>query len=259
MRIALALGSGGARGYAHIAVVEELTARGHEIIAVAGASMGALVGAAVATGKLAELKAFALTLNPMSVMRLLGPTFPRSGLAHANAAMKNLRRVVNNARIEDCQISYTAVAADIIGQQEIWITSGDIVDAVRASIAIPVLFTPVVRDGKLLLDGGCINPMPIEPLQSAAADVIVAVSLQEPPTNPPTHNDHVKLDLTHAALFAVDTMMSSIQRARTTSNPPDVLIGMPCDLVGFLDMHRAADVMEAARTITIKALDEAGL
>ncbi|MDR0435300.1 MAG: patatin-like phospholipase family protein [Propionibacteriaceae bacterium] len=259
MRIALALGAGGARGYAHIAVVEELTARGHEIVAVSGASMGALVGATVVTGHLAELKEFALGVKPTNLVRLLGPTIPAGGLASASGAMDELRRVIGDIRIEDCPIPYTAVASDIVSQEEVWITTGPIVDAVRASIAIPVVFTPASRNGRWLLDGGCTNPLPIEPLSKVEADLIVAVSLQEPPRTPPTSNDMVKLDLASAAILATDALLSSLQRARAVTTPPDVLIGIPCDLVRFLDMHRAAFAIDAGREIVIKALDEAGL
>ncbi|MDR0435867.1 MAG: patatin-like phospholipase family protein [Propionibacteriaceae bacterium] len=259
MKIALALGAGGARGYAHIAVAEELAARGHEIVAISGASMGALVGATVATGHLEELKEFVLGVKLSNMVRLIGPTVPTAGLANAGGAMDELRRVIGDIRIEDCPIPYTAVASDIVSQEEVWITTGPIVDAVRASIAIPVVFTPVPRNGRWLLDGGCTNPLPIEPLQNVVADTVVAVSLQEPPQSPPTSRDIVKLDLASTAILATDATLSSLQRARATINPPDVLIGIPCDLVGFLDMHRAAFVMDAARDIVIKALDEAGL
>ncbi|MDR2619632.1 MAG: patatin-like phospholipase family protein, partial [Propionibacteriaceae bacterium] len=208
---------------------------------------------------LADLKEFAFDLKPWEMVRMLGPTLSGGGLAKINGVMHELRRVLGDTRIEDCSIPYTAVASDIVSQEEVWLTTGPIVAAVRASVAIPVLFTPVVRDGRLLSDGGCVNPLPIEPLRPVDADVIVAVSLYDPPTSPPTSNGNPRLNLATTAIYAIDTSLSSIQRARLVTTPPDVLIGIPSDLVGFLDMHRAADVISAAEGIAVKALDEAGL
>ncbi len=177
MRISLVLGSGGARGYAHIGAIEELLDRGHEIIAVAGSSMGALVGGAYAAGQLDALKQTALKLTRTDLWKMAQPSLNAPGLLRLDRVMKRLQRVVGDARIEELPIPYTAVATDLLAHREIWFHSGPLLTAIRASIAIPSVFPPVMLHGRLLVDGGVVNPLPMETSLRLDADLTVGVSL----------------------------------------------------------------------------------
>ncbi|MEV4703204.1 patatin-like phospholipase family protein [Actinoplanes sp. NPDC049316] len=179
-RVALALGSGGARGFAHIGVVQVLQERGFEIVAVAGSSMGALVGGVLAAGRLEEFTKWAVTLKQRDVLRLIDPKWASPGAMAADRLINHLNEFLAGAEIEDLPIPYTAVATDLMARREVWFQKGSLRSAIRASIAIPGLITPVVVDGRLLADGGLLNPVPIEPTAAAAADLTVAVSLQAP-------------------------------------------------------------------------------
>lgn len=179
-RVALVLGSGGARGYAHLGAVAELRARGHEIVAVSGTSMGALVGGLVAAGRDAEFTDWAAELTGPRVLRLLDPTWSGGGAVGADRVMGKLAEIVGDVAIEDLPIPFTAVATDLAARREVWFQRGPLTPAIRASIAIPGLFTPAVVDGRILVDGGLLNPLPLEPMAAAQADFTVAVSLQGP-------------------------------------------------------------------------------
>ncbi|GAA2181500.1 patatin-like phospholipase family protein [Brooklawnia cerclae] len=180
MRISLVLGSGGARGYAHVGAIRELEARGHEIVAVAGASIGALVGGALAAGKLDELADAALHLSRTDVWMMFRPSLNQAGLIKPDRVMNALRRIIGDVRIEDLPVPYTAVATDLLSRREVWFHEGPLLAAIRASISIPSVFTPVMLQGRLLTDGGLVNPLPMETSLRLDADVTVAVSLFGP-------------------------------------------------------------------------------
>lgn len=177
MRIALALGSGGARGYAHIGVIRELQDRGHEVVGVSGASMGAIVGALLAAGKLDEFEEWVRGLSQRDVIKLLDVSFAGGGAIRANKLMGVIGAMLNDVRIEDLHIPYTAVATDLRARREVWFTRGPADVAVRASFAIPSVVTPALVGGRLMIDGGVINPVPLEPLASVESDLVLAVSL----------------------------------------------------------------------------------
>lgn len=176
-RVALALGSGGARGYAHIGVIQALQERGYEIAAVAGSSMGALVGGLHAAGCLDEWVAWARGLRQIDVVRLLDPSLSAPGVIRAGKVLDRVRDLLDGARIEDLPIPYTAVATDLLARREVWFQAGSVAVAVRASIAIPGMITPVMLNGRLLADGGITNPVPIAPTASIPTDATIAVSL----------------------------------------------------------------------------------
>ncbi|HEX5201195.1 MAG TPA: patatin-like phospholipase family protein [Actinoplanes sp.] len=176
-RVALALGSGGARGFAHIGVIEVLGERGFEIVAVAGSSMGALVGGVMAAGRLTEFTQWVTGLKQRDVLRLFDPKWSAPGMITADRLIDHLDAFLGDMQIEELPIPYTAVATDITARREVWFQNGSLRSAIRASIAIPGLITPVLADGRVLADGGLLNPVPIEPTASAPADLTVAVSL----------------------------------------------------------------------------------
>lgn len=177
MRIALALGSGGARGYVHIGVIRELEARGHEVAGVSGASMGAVVGALYAAGELDGFEEWVRGLSQRDVLRLLDVSFAGGGAIRANKIMAVIGSMLDGARIEDMRIPFTAVATDLRARREVWFTRGPADVAVRASFAIPSVITPALVNGRLIIDGGVTNPVPLEPLAPVDADLLLAVSL----------------------------------------------------------------------------------
>ncbi|GLZ88883.1 hypothetical protein Pres01_49340 [Metapseudomonas resinovorans] len=175
-RVALVLGSGGARGYAHIGVIEEIEARGYEIACIAGCSMGAVVGGIYAAGKLHHYRDWTESLDYLDVLRLLDVSF-RLGAIRGEKVFGRIREIVGEINIEELAIPYTAVATDLTNQQEIWFQEGCLHQAMRASAAIPSLFTPVVQGSRMLVDGGLLNPLPIVPVVSSHCDLIIAVNL----------------------------------------------------------------------------------
>ncbi|WP_315809353.1 patatin-like phospholipase family protein [Pseudomonas sp. C9-3] len=175
-QIALVLGSGGARGYAHIGVIEEIERRGYEVVCIAGCSMGAVIGGIYAAGKLGEYRDWVESLDYLDVLRLLDVSF-RLGAIRGERVFGKIHELLGEINIEDLPIPYTAVATDLTNQQEIWFQEGCLHQAMRASAAIPSLFTPVMQGTRMLVDGGLLNPLPIVPVVSTHADLIVAVNL----------------------------------------------------------------------------------
>jgi len=176
-RVALALGSGGARGYAHIGVINELRDRGYEVVGIAGSSMGALVGGVYAAGSLDEFTEWAQTLTQRTMLRLLDPSISAAGVLRAGKILDAVRDMLGDAAIENLPIPFTAVATDLISGKSVWLQRGPVDDAIRASIAIPGIVAPHVLDGRLLADGGILDPLPMAPIAAVNADLTVAVSL----------------------------------------------------------------------------------
>jgi NTE family protein len=176
-RVALALGSGGARGYAHIGVINELQDRGYEIVGIAGSSMGALVGGLQAAGKLDDFAEWAKALTQRAVLRLLDPKITAAGVLRAAKILDAVRDILGEVTIEDLPIPYTAVSTDLIAGKSVWLQRGPVDAAIRASIAIPGVITPHILDGRLLADGGILDPLPMAPIAAVNADLTIAVSL----------------------------------------------------------------------------------
>ncbi|MGV8978558.1 MAG: patatin-like phospholipase family protein [Cellulomonas sp.] len=186
-RVALALGSGGARGYAHIGVIGVLEERGYEIVDVAGSSMGALVGGLHAAGTLAPFTAWARTLSQRDILRLMDLSITGPGAINGDKILARVSELLGTALIEDLAIPYTAVATDLLARKEVWFQQGRLDAAIRASIALPGFFTPVMIGGRLLADGGMMNPVPVTAITAARADLTVAVSLGGERTRSPGH------------------------------------------------------------------------
>ncbi len=205
-RVALVLGSGGARGYAHIGVIEELEARGYQIACIAGCSMGAVIGGIYAAGKLEEYSDWTRSLDYLDVLRLVDVSF-RLGAMRGEKVFGHIREMVGEINIEQLPIPFTAVATDLTNQQEIWFQEGCLHQAMRASAAIPSLFTPVVQGKRMLVDGGLLNPLPIVPVVSSHCDLIVAVDLN---ANQPLHYQLPEIERPPALKGRFDQMMSSL-------------------------------------------------
>ncbi len=253
--VSLVLGSGGARGYAHIGAIEELLAQGFEIRSVAGASMGALVGGIYAAGQLDAYRDWARGLQKFDVLRLLDWTF-RGGLIKGDRIIGRLRELIGDVAIENLPIPYTAVAVDIIAQREVWFTRGPLFDAIRASIAIPTVFRPHHYEGRVLVDGGLLNPVPITPTLRDLTDCTIAVDLNAAPddergTLPDANTDPGLLETFARSL---DAVQSTLTRYRLAAQPPDLVVPIPRTACAFYEFHRAPELIEIGRERTRTAL-----
>lgn len=253
-RVALVLGAGGARGLAHIGVIEALEARGFEIAAVAGSSMGALVGGIHAAGKLDAYREWAERLERNDVLRLLDVTFGASGLIRGDRVIATLRELVGEHRIEDLPIPYVAVATDLATQREVWFQHGPLFDAIRASIAIPMVFTPHEVNGRELVDGGLLAPLPLAATRGFHCDYVVAVDLNARSPRAPTSEP---VPLREAEMFNDDApVASSNWKTRVASwfSAPPVPAGAavppsPGGIASLLDlMSRSMDTMHSQIT-----------
>lgn len=175
--VSLALGSGGARGLAHIGVIEVLCEEGFKIERVAGSSIGACVGGIYAAGKLDLFRDWILKINRRETFRLMDFTMSTKGVLKGQKVLEHLKTILGEIRIEDFDIPYTAVATDVRTKEEIWMSNGDLYNVIRASSSIPTLMMPSRLGDRLLVDGGVLNPLPIEPLMPLQTDLVVAVNI----------------------------------------------------------------------------------
>lgn len=176
-KIALVLGSGAARGWSHIGVIRALEEAGIYPTLVCGTSVGAVVGAALAAGRLNQLESWISGLNQMDILSLLDRGLGNGGLVNGGKLMDAFANQVGDGRIEDMELEFAAVATDIENGREVWLKTGSAIDAVRASIAIPGIFSPVCIDDRWLVDGGLVNPVPVSTARALGADFVIAVNL----------------------------------------------------------------------------------
>ena len=286
-RVALALGAGGARGLAQIGVIEAIQARGLRIDAVAGSSSGALVGGVFAAGKLAEFREAIEALDRGAFLRLLSdPALGEGGLFHGHRLVAAMREVVGDPDIETLPVPFTAVAVDLLRQRVVWLRSGPLWQALRASFAIPGLFTPAIVHGRELVDGGLLAPLPITATRLSDAHRLIAVDMHGWPERPhgelpdeqadvddghglagwierrvrrhwPEHDEHA-IGLTEVMARALDTMQAQIARVQLALDPPEVVIRIPRDACLFYEFWRAKELVEIGRAEAEKALDAAG-
>jgi NTE family protein len=258
-RVALALGSGGARGYAHIGVIHELQDRGYQIVGVAGSSMGALVGGLQAAERLDEFADWARSLTQRSILRLLDPSITAAGVLRAEKILDAVRDILGAATIEELAIPYTAVSTDLLAGKSVWLQRGPVDEAIRASIAIPGVIAPHVVDGRLLADGGILDPLPMAPIAAVNADLTIAVSLSgseagggdpEPDPRPTTEWLNRMLSST-SALLDSPTARAVLNRfgAAATDDAEDTEDAAEAEtprLGGFEVMNRTIDIAQAA-------------
>jgi NTE family protein len=183
--VSLVLGSGGARGLAHIGVIHWLEDNGYDIRSISGCSMGALVGGIYACGELDVFEKWVRAISKLDIVRLLDLSWGRQGLVEGERIIAVFEELIGNRRIEDLPIEYTAVAADITSEKEVWLKRGPLFAAIRASISLPLFFTPFEMNGVKLLDGGILNPVPIAPTFEDNTDLTIAINLGGPPSATP--------------------------------------------------------------------------
>ena len=253
-RVALVLGSGGARGLAHSGVIEQLNALGFDIRYIAGSSMGALVGGIYAAGKLESYSEWARKLQRRDILGLLDLAFGLQGLFKGDRIIAELKDLTGDRNIEDLDIGFTAVATDIYEQREVWLNRGPLFDAIRASIAMPTVFTPHRYMGRVMVDGGLLNPVPIAPALNQDVDLIIAVTLNgkhETALEPvPPASDRSGKELPgifDLVSMTVDTMQTSISRLKLAAYSPDVVIEIPRNVCTFYEFHKARMLIELGR------------
>ncbi|WP_313361455.1 patatin-like phospholipase RssA, partial [Mixta calida] len=175
VKIGLALGSGAAKGWAHIGVINALERAGIQVDVIAGCSVGALVGAASATGRLPLLEKWVRSFSYWDVIRLMDFSWRRGGLLRGNRVFNHIRRLMPDESIEQCHIRFGAVATNLSTGRELWLTEGDLHQALRASCSMPGLLPPVGHNGYWLVDGAVVNPVPISLTRALGADIVIAV------------------------------------------------------------------------------------
>lgn len=192
--IALVLSSGGARGLAHIGAIEELEAQGYRIKSVVGCSMGAIVGGMYAAGKLTEYKEWMQTIDKKKILSLLDISFSLDHLVKGNKIIEAMKEIVPDVKIEDLPIPFKAVATDWEKGQEVVFSRGSLYEAIRASISMPLFFDPVKRGGTTFVDGGILNPLPLNISKDMPGDIVVAVNVSGTPENNINDNENVNVN-----------------------------------------------------------------
>lgn len=288
-RISLVLGSGGARGLAHIGVIRCLEERGYEIGYISGSSIGALIGGIYAAGKLDEYAEWVSALRRLDVVRLMDWSFHHGAVLSGDRIISVLRELVGEREIEELPIGFTAVATEINDKREVWLNRGSLFEAIHASIAMPLVFAPVARDGMLLVDGGLINPIPIAPTLNDDTAWTVAVDLnaraeplkalrEEPaadagPSSPLRKailsfvDDFIPMGAKddrepqypgafELALRSLDTMQTTIGRMKLAAYAPRVIVNIPRNLCTLFEFHRGAELIDFGYQRTRQLIDE---
>jgi NTE family protein len=283
--ISLVLGSGGARGLAHIGVIQVLEEQGFKIGSIAGSSMGALIGGIYAAGELASYTKWICALETFDMLRLLDITFSGAAIFKGERIINTLRELIGARNIEELPISFTAVATDLEKGKEVWFSKGPLFDAIRASIAFPTIFSAVNYQGRKLVDGGLSNPIPIAPTLHDITDLTIAVSLcgkgrqplpkpikiaDEPGRNKyhkmmvefidslqKMVNGHPKDDVGYFDVISksIDAMQNSIARFKLASYSPEILIEIPRDICTMYEFDRAKELIAIGRLQTEAALE----
>lgn len=279
------MGSGSARGWSHIGVLRALLERGIEPSIVTGSSSGSLVAASYASNQLDALETWVRSLTKMDIWRLLDASFSGGGVMRGNRLMRVVGEQLDDSSIETLTRKFGAVAVDLYTGKEVWIQSGSILNAVRASSGLPGLFKPIHHEGRWLIDGGVLNPVPVSLCRALGADYVIAVNLnlplarseaREPASkNKPQATETLSID-DSAELFArwsglldnfvssirsdrqpsepgmievllttINIMRDQISRSRMTGDPPDLTVTPLLGDFNLMDFHRAAEAIEA--------------
>ncbi|MCC7464960.1 MAG: patatin-like phospholipase family protein [Saprospiraceae bacterium] len=285
--IALVLSGGGARGLAHIGVIEELEARGYSIHAVAGTSMGALVGGIYAAGKLPELKQWFLDMDILELLQLVDFTFSPHGFIKADKVFNILKEIIPDAGIDRLNIPYSATAYDLAKDEEVVYREGSLFHAIRASVAIPSVLTPVKKGNSVLVDGGVVNNLPLSNITRQENDLLVAVHVNarvpvlELPVERSELNDIPAFqkvqtylnqlfqgknnkknnDLNYFEFIEMnfDAMRDRMVHMALQQHPADVLIEISRDTCGTFDFYKTAALVETGRLAAKQKLDAIGL
>jgi NTE family protein len=294
-RIGIALGAGVARGWAHIGALQELEAIGVKPSVVVGASIGAVVGGCFAAGKLDALEHFALSITRRNVFSFIDVSFNGGGLMGGDRLRNRLETALGGLRIEDLPLKFAAVATELGAGHEVWLRSGPVVEAMRASYALPGVFEPVKLGGRWLFDGAIVNPVPVNVARALGADRVIALAIGsegagrgatladpivlEPPPEAVAERkpDGVLDGLRRRGLWmrrawtsdgasapGMATVMVNtfnitqdrIMRSRLAGDPPDCMVTMKTGRFGLFEFHRAAELIDVGRAAVRRAKDE---
>jgi NTE family protein len=265
--VSLVLGSGGTRGLAHIGVIHWLEENDFKIESISGCSMGALIGGIYAAGKLDDFESWVRAITKVDIVTLLDLSWKKSGLVKGDKIINTLTDLVGDVVIEELPTKYTAVAADILNEKEVWMNSGKLFDAIRASISLPLFFTPFRYKGVDLIDGGVLNPVPIAPTFSDTTDLTIAVNLGGKIDNDSISENkspfaekitefvesfkdstvnHItkEWDAYDIANQAFDAMQSTIARQKLAAYPADCFIEIARNACGTLEFELAAEMID---------------
>ncbi len=286
--IGLALGGGAARGCAHVGVLRAFQEKGIALSCVAGTSIGAMIGAVYASGGLDHLEALLLELDPLHLLAYFDVVFPHSGLVDGRKVTELLREILGDRSFKDLSMPFAAVATDIRDGREVVMSSGDVIDAVRASIAVPGVFTPLMSGEAVLVDGGLVNPVPVNVVRSLGADFVVAVDLNRYVVEskqdvrgerPLSYRKGQDLSLGNRILeeiralvedgsrsrpkppnivdvivTSINIMETSITQSRLKTDPPDLLLAPRLGNVRFMEFFKAKEAMEAGYRVAMEVL-----
>ncbi len=295
-KVALALSSGGARGLVHIGAIDEIEKRGYEIVSLSGSSMGALVGGMYAAETLADFKVWVKKLTRLDVLGLVDFTLGTNGFIKGEKIFEEMQHLgfVPETSIEKLAKPMVIMATDLINNKAITYDKGDLRKALRASISIPGVFTPVKVDNTLLVDGGVLYPLPLQQLQKDKADFVIAVDCNAliPYNKPAEKEEDIHQSAEEKSMFdqlkekwyeffegdekkklnksnklgyidllyrVIQVMMNSATQQALKDFPPDVLVETSKDACGVFEFYRAAEIIELGRKACAKALDKAGL
>lgn len=296
--VALVLSSGGARGVAHIGVIEELIKSGYTISSVAGTSMGSVVGGMLAHGTLPEFTKWLLGFTKMDVIRFMDLTIGHGGLIKGEKVLKVLDEFIGDVVIEDLNIPFACVAADLKGHKEFVFTKGSLIKAVRASCSIPTVFLPVAYNDMLLVDGGVLNPLPLDLVTRSEGDILIAVNVNAniPYTPALKKQEQEDFEKHYGKMRALinekwsgvidhyvekyrngkmpkpriinmfDVISESIILAQNKAAgiyiekyKPDVLIETSVDIASTFDFYKSEELIEAGRVACRKSLEAANM
>jgi NTE family protein len=291
--IGLALGGGAARGFAHIGIVRTLLAHGIVPNVVVGTSIGAVVGGAYAAGQLDRLEQWARSLQVRNILSYLDVRLNGSGLIGGEKLAGQLESSLGKTQIEELPVKFASVATEVRTGHEIWLTHGRLVDAMRASYALPGIFAPVLIGDRWLVDGALVNPVPVSAARALGAEIVIAANLSsdifthsttiyahgaaaaaaEPAVVPPPRRGIGKFfspertvkreffggggrpGISSVMVDAFNIMQDRITRARLAGDPPDMLITPRVGQIGWFDFHRAADLIDFGARAAERAIE----
>jgi NTE family protein len=290
-RANLVLGGGAARGLAHIGVIHVLEEAGFEISAITGTSIGALIGGVYAAGKLDRYTDWVRSLTKRDVFRYMDISFrATSGILKGDLIIEAMRGLVGDVSIEDLPIPFTAVVTDLTTRKEIWLSKGNLFEAIRASIAIPGVFTPQRIAGHWMVDGGLLNPVPVTPAARILSGITIAVDVTGPRSADPLagivsqsyeqppqlrnkideflNSIHKRLGsessrvddspaLSEVLINSFETMQETLSRYKLAANPPDLLISIPRNICAAHEFFRASELIEAGAWWSRRTLETA--
>ncbi|WEX78744.1 patatin-like phospholipase family protein [Sinorhizobium numidicum] len=280
-KIAIALGGGAARGWAHIGVLRALDEEGIEVGMIAGTSIGALVGGCYLAGKLDELEAFARSLTVRRIAGLLDFAIGGGGLFGGLRLTKRMQEHLQNLSIESLDRPFVAVATEVHSGHEVWLEKGSLITAIRASYALPGIFEPINANGRTLIDGALVNPVPVSVCRAYEQQLVVAVNLNydlygrsavvkhsagvDTPDVPLKEANHysARLGMTSVMVQAFNIIQDRISRARLAGDPPDLALHPKLNDIGLSEFHRAGEAIDRgyheakAKLAEIKRMQEA--